>query len=335
MTDYNSGHLRPVAHYLTTLLLIGVYGVQVCPFIDSLTPLQLATPLVIIVGLQFLFRALTAPGLISATAYKNQVKRTFQVELGLFILSGLLLTASNSIFYDFPIASGLKMILGFTTLGFFAATDLALHHERKLARLLQDKGITLTPDSSYFPLVGKFALFSACSTLFMIGIFFLLINKDLDWLMQLQQGFTTSQAQHAILTEFAFVGLVLLGYMLNTIYSYSRNLNYFFSNENRVLAAATNGNLNASITISSNDEFGEMAHHTNTMIEKLCLRTMELQMTQDVTMLGMASLAETRDNETGAHIMRTQRYVRALAITLKDHPSFSAYLDDETIDLLY
>ncbi len=335
MPDTEKNQLRPATHYLATLMLMGIYGIQVCPFIDTLTPVQLATPLLIIVGFQFLLRSQVAPSMIAAAEYKQRVKRCFQVELGLFVLSGLLLTAYNSILYDFPIESGLKMILGFTTLGFFTATDLALQQERRLASILQEQDITLTPDSDYFPLVGKFTMFSAVSTLFMVGIFFLLINKDLDWLMQLQAGTTLEQAQHAILAEFAFVGLVLLGYMFNTIYSYSRNLNHFFSSENSVLAAATSGNLNASVTVSSNDEFGEMAHHTNTMIEKLCQRTMELQRTQDVTILGLASLAETRDNETGAHIIRTQHYVKALATELKNHSRFSDYLDEDTIDLLY
>jgi HD-GYP domain-containing protein (c-di-GMP phosphodiesterase class II) len=335
MPETKSDQLRPVIHYLAILLLIGIYGIQVCPFIESLTPLQLATPLLIIVAFQYLLRSMIAPLLVGSAGYKLHVTRSFQLELGLFVLSGLLLTASNSILYDFPIESGLKMILGFSTLGFFAATDLALQQERRLASMLREKGITLTPDSSYFPLVGKFTMFAAISTLFMVGIFFLLINKDLEWLMHLQQGTTLEQAQHTILAEFAFVGLVLLGYMLNTIYSYSRNLNYFFSSENQVLAAATGGNLSTSVTVSSNDEFGEMAHHTNTMIERLCQRTRELQRTQDVTILGLASLAETRDNETGAHIMRTQRYVRALAEELQGHPGFSDYLDQKTIDLLY
>ena len=39
---------------------------------------------------------------------------------------------------------------------------------------------------------------------------------------------------------------------------------------------------------------------------------------QDVTIMAMASLAETRDNETGNHIRRTQNYVRALAEKLQD-----------------
>ena len=64
-------------------------------------------------------------------------------------------------------------------------------------------------------------------------------------------------------------------------------------------------------------------------------RTREVQVVQDVTIMAMASLAETRDNETGNHIRRTQNYVRALAQKLRDHPRFRAQLDDDTIELLY
>ena len=64
-------------------------------------------------------------------------------------------------------------------------------------------------------------------------------------------------------------------------------------------------------------------------------RTREVQVVQDVTIVAMASLAETRDNETGNHIRRTQNYVRALAAKLRDHPKFRAQLDDATIEMLY
>jgi len=64
-------------------------------------------------------------------------------------------------------------------------------------------------------------------------------------------------------------------------------------------------------------------------------RTRELAAIQDVTILAMASLAETRDSDTGNHIRRTQFYVRALAEKLKDHPRFSAALDDAVIDMLF
>ncbi|QRY79356.1 two-component system response regulator [Pseudomonas sp. PDNC002] len=64
-------------------------------------------------------------------------------------------------------------------------------------------------------------------------------------------------------------------------------------------------------------------------------RTQEVMAIQDVTILAMASLAETRDNETGNHIRRTQHYVRALADHLRHLPRFAAELDDETRHLLF
>jgi putative two-component system response regulator len=64
-------------------------------------------------------------------------------------------------------------------------------------------------------------------------------------------------------------------------------------------------------------------------------RTREVQVVQDVTIVAMASLAETRDNETGNHIRRTQNYVKALARKLQAHPKFAALLDDSMIEMLY
>ena len=64
-------------------------------------------------------------------------------------------------------------------------------------------------------------------------------------------------------------------------------------------------------------------------------RTREVQVIQDVTILAMASIAETRDNETGNHIRRTQNYVRLLALKLQENVEFAAVLDNDMIELLY
>ena len=335
MVTVEGNEIRVGIHYLATLIFIGIYGIQVCPFIEGLTPLELATPLTLIVGFQYLLHLILDKRFIISAPLKFRVKRTFQLELLLFLLSGILLTISNSLIYDFPVSSGLKMVLGFVTLGLFASIDLALLRERKLAIYIEQQGIRLEPDENYFPLVGKFALLAGTTIIFIVAIFFLLVVKDLDWLVQVGDEIPMADAKISILKEFAFIGGLLLLYVLNVIFSYARNLNLFFNNENRVLANATAGDLNGVVTVSSNDEFGVMAHHTNLMIETLLKRTQELQRTQDVTIMSLASLAETRDNETGAHIRRTQRYVRALAEQLRDHPGFSGELDDESIELLY
>jgi len=69
--------------------------------------------------------------------------------------------------------------------------------------------------------------------------------------------------------------------------------------------------------------------------QKVQQRTLELSTIQDVTIAAMASLAETRDNETGNHIRRTQLYIKALATQLRDHPRFRDTLTPEAIELLY
>ncbi|MEI6874525.1 MAG: HD domain-containing phosphohydrolase [Spirochaetota bacterium] len=63
-------------------------------------------------------------------------------------------------------------------------------------------------------------------------------------------------------------------------------------------------------------------------------RTLEIRTIQDVAMVAMGSLAETRDNETGNHIRRTQDYMSVLGDKVKDQARFKDYLSDETIDLL-
>ena len=68
---------------------------------------------------------------------------------------------------------------------------------------------------------------------------------------------------------------------------------------------------------------------------EVALRTLEVQALQDVTMMAMASLAETRDDETGNHIRRTQLYVKALAERLRAHPRFEAVLNTQMIELIY
>ncbi|AXM94481.1 response regulator [Pseudomonas plecoglossicida] len=64
-------------------------------------------------------------------------------------------------------------------------------------------------------------------------------------------------------------------------------------------------------------------------------RTCEIMAIQDVTIQAMASLAETRDNETGNHIRRTQNYVKLLAELLSQHPRFRHFLNEATINLLF
>jgi len=68
--------------------------------------------------------------------------------------------------------------------------------------------------------------------------------------------------------------------------------------------------------------------------KKIKEQTRELLYAQDLTIFSLLSLVETRDNETGEHILRTQHYVRLLAEHLASHPRFQHFLDQATINIL-
>lgn len=64
-------------------------------------------------------------------------------------------------------------------------------------------------------------------------------------------------------------------------------------------------------------------------------RVQEVAALQDVTIHAMASLAETRDSETGNHIRRTSHYLKALAEKVRNLPRFRDFLTDKNIELLF
>ncbi|MDP2823000.1 MAG: two-component system response regulator [Sulfuritalea sp.] len=76
-------------------------------------------------------------------------------------------------------------------------------------------------------------------------------------------------------------------------------------------------------------------HNQNAALEAEVSRRMEEnELIQAVSIRALAHLAETRDPETGNHILRTQGYVRLLATRLQNQPRFDAILDDAYIKML-
>jgi len=67
---------------------------------------------------------------------------------------------------------------------------------------------------------------------------------------------------------------------------------------------------------------------------EIARRMQENQIIQNVSIRALAHLAETRDPETGDHILRTQSYIQVLATRLRRHPRFKDTITDRYIQLL-
>ncbi len=77
-----------------------------------------------------------------------------------------------------------------------------------------------------------------------------------------------------------------------------------------------------------------MKDQNATLEAEVTRRMAENDFTQRVSIQALARLAETRDLETGNHILRTQGYIQRLANGLARHPRFTATLTDNYINLL-
>lgn len=79
----------------------------------------------------------------------------------------------------------------------------------------------------------------------------------------------------------------------------------------------------------------ELKMHRDNLEQLVQQRTAELELTQEVTIESMGTLAEYRDPETGGHIQRTKHYIKALARQLKNHGKYASRLSEETIESLH
>ena len=89
----------------------------------------------------------------------------------------------------------------------------------------------------------------------------------------------------------------------------------------------------AQLTVKASADF---LRDQNAYLEsEVAKRTLQVRTIQEATVLALAALAETRDNDTGNHIRRTQRYVHILAQALQEQPRFAATLTDAFIAELF
>ncbi|TVM34590.1 stage II sporulation protein E [Oceanidesulfovibrio marinus] len=265
------GSYRAAAYYLFTVGVISVYGGQVCPFLVTLSVGELALIVAVFLGIVQILRWPLMKLVVDAQPPMKQPGRQFFLDMALYVAAALGMAAYNWLTMGFPFAgSGGKLVLGVFTVGLFASIDLSLERERALVRFALQNGLRSLASREFSPLTRKFFLLATVVMLLFAAIVTLVILGDLLWLGQ--AGFsaeTLAMFQRSVLIEIAFVMGVLMLLVVNLIYSYSRNLNLFFNSQTSALEKVSLGDLDVFVPVTTNDEFGFIADHTNSMIDKL------------------------------------------------------------------
>lgn len=204
-------------------------------------------------------------------APQEQAGRQFSMDFVLFLLAGLLLAGFNLLFFGFPlVSSGSKLVLSLATVGYFASIDLSLMRERELIQRAKKLGVRLHPPERLSPLARKFSLVASSILVLVALSVMLLFWRDIIWLTkQVNMGGMAAKLKGEVMLEISFVMGALLMMTIRVILSYSGNLQLLFKNETQVLEQVSKGDLGGAVPVLTNDEFGFIAGHTNTMIEGL------------------------------------------------------------------
>ena len=258
---------RVVGLYVLSIVLLTYYGVEVCPFLDSLRASEFMGVLAGAFALNWLVRAAVLEWLDRRVA-ADPARPWFYLlaDLGSWLFTGLLVTLWNALYYEFPLESGLKVVLGCLTLGIFAASYLALEVEHEIIEGLA--GGAAADAGPGLSITTKFLAFVTVSLLVVSGVLLLLIYQDFTYAVEaLSQGRPFDF--YLVAREILFVFAVLLAGAFMVARRYSRNLKLLFDHQLRAFAAVGRGEYDASVPVVSRDEFGEIARQTNRMIGDL------------------------------------------------------------------
>jgi len=323
-------HGMLLLHYSFASVLFAIYGHQVCKVMETYSAIHLMFPMFIAYSIRL---ALT--NTLLTQPFQRRVTISFSLDLGLFAAASLGLVVINYFVFGAPWHSNIKAVIGIVLLGLFVSTLLALSTERNTINEMIATNQHLKLGKRFLSFVNKFTVMAIVLLVALGGVLFLVINQDLYWLLDSEVTVVRQEASAKILFEIAVIITVLMSYAIAIILSYTGNLTTYLHHQTRVMEAVANGDLSQQVPVVSRDEFGQMATGTNLMINGLLDYQSQLKVTRDASILALASLAETRDNETGAHILRTQRYVKVLAEQLAHHDDFREMLNPEIIELYY
>ncbi|GAL18993.1 response regulator [Vibrio maritimus] len=317
--------------YLLAGTLFGIYGGRVCPMLETLTLSE------VLIHTGITFTALfAARHIISSRLEYLGFSNLAKLDASLFLIASIPLAMFYSLSYEFPIDSNLKVVFGLTMFGFLTGFILNLRAQlENVEQFDQDSSpITLQTNERQSMMGQAIALVSLLLVTLTITLSMVAL-KDVFWLEHNPERVLDGSGKISIIKEFAYIACVLIGYSIYIMKLWSQLMKRILADQEAALKKVAAGHIDTRLPIYNNDEFGAVARMTNAMIDTLQDSQDEVAVTRDVAIVSLSALAESRDNETGAHILRTQEYVKALAVELSAHPKHNTLLSPSYIDLLY
>lgn len=313
--------------YSVAGFIFGTYGGRVCPMLETLTGIEIGTHVAITFIALFITRHLLSKSGIFP--FGGQLSK---LDTLLFFLFSIPLALFYNLSYDFPYDSNLKVLFGMTLFGFLSGTILELLDKNNYVN--NDNFITTLSGERRSIIRQMISLFSLL-IIALIASMTMIEVKDIYWLENNPEKLLDGSGRISVIKEFIYVSVVLMAYAATIIVLWTKLLKHIFDSQEIALEKVSAGEVNVRVPIFNNDELGSVASLTNEMLDSLHQTREEVEHTRDIAIVSLSALAETRDNETGAHILRTQKYVQALALKMSTHDEHKKVLTPAYIELLH
>ncbi|MCT4626036.1 SpoIIE family protein phosphatase [Halodesulfovibrio sp.] len=265
--------MRAFVLYFVGFLIIYIYNGRICPFVSDLPAWQIGFIVFIPLAVGYMARTILFAQLVLKQKLTVQASFVGWIDFSIFIVAGLGMLAFNTIVYGFPfVESGLKVFMGTFTVGFFVAIDLALQHNRNVMQMSDSMKWTYSLPQVYYPITTKFFFFGTVTIVLFATLIIAVVTRDLFLLSSMPVRISQLHimlTRKSIIIDIAFIMLVLLGFIVNLLYSYSLNLRMLFKAQTGILERVTEGDMDEFVPVMTSDEFGVIAGHTNTMITGL------------------------------------------------------------------
>ena len=316
--------------YAIGALLLGFYGIEVCPFLEDMEPAELAGVIAGAFVLGYACRAYMIyrlrredEGRAGAKVDIHRPWKLLVIDLGVWLCMGFSIAGWNLVFYGFPVVeSGMKVVLGCVTLGVFAATAFALDVEAAIIRCIDEEGMQITgfDEDKFLSITTKFLVFIGLCMGLVFAVLLMLVYKDFAFII----GHMSTSAPYQfywIIGEVLFVFVVLLAGTVLVMRKYSRNLSAMFSLQLGALERVQEGQYEAGVPVVSHDEFSLIALQTNRMIDGLREKE-RLRSVFGKYVDGMVA-QEILECEAGADLGGREAEVAVLFTDIRDFTSLS------------
>ncbi|MCG8532284.1 MAG: SpoIIE family protein phosphatase [Desulfovibrionales bacterium] len=263
--------MRAFVLYFLSFILLYIYNGRICPFISELPAWEIGFIVFIPMLSVFLFRTLALLPFVVRQSLPVQARFVGWMDFVLFVVAGLGMVLFNTFVFGFPLLeSGSKVFLGTVTIGFFVAMDLALQHNRKVMLVARSTPWSYDLPQVYYPLTTKFFMFGTLTVLLFSALVIAVVSRDM-YLLGLSEMSRNHVAmtQKTMIIDILYIMVVLIGFIVNMLYSYSLNLRMMFESQTGVLERVSMGDMESFVPVFSPDEFGVIAGHTNQMITGL------------------------------------------------------------------